>query len=341
MQTPSYELIERIANAYGAEATRVHRPQSGYRNQSFALDLADGGRANLIVYKREDHILPRIQLANTLGTYLHELGLPVRHPLDSRITAISGGRGTRYAALYNYLPGHTIAWEGYTRHHIKLMGQAMSHLHDALRQTDAPAPRVADEYGAIFRRMHNYFTDPRVAGAIADKLGLKLDPYQIVRQQRLLHHSRTFPAAQLLHLDLVRSNLLFGTSLDDPKARFKRGGIVLTGIIDFEKAAIGHPLFDIARTLAFLMVDCESKTPKQIRKYFLQSGYNKRGPAQYRPEWDRLIDYFVDLFLLYDFYKFLKHNPYESLSENHHFRRTRDLLLQRHLLISLEVSAIP
>jgi Ser/Thr protein kinase RdoA (MazF antagonist) len=341
MQTPSFELIQRIASAYGLDAARVHAPQTGYRNHSYALDLTDGSRANLIVYKREEHILPRIQLANTLGTYLAERGLPVRYPLDPRITAMSGARGTRYAAIYNYLPGHTIAWESYTRKHIKLMGEAMSHMHDALRQLDTPAPLVADEYGAIFRNMHNYFSDRHVAGALRSKLGLKLDPYQITRQLRLLHHSRTFPGTQLLHLDFVRSNLLFDATIDAPESRFKRGGVALTGIIDLEKAAIGHPLFDIARTIAFLLVDCESKTPKQIRKFFLKSGYNKRGPATYRAEWDQLLDYFIDFFLIHDFYKFLKHNPYESLPENHHFRRTRDLLLERNLLISLEVTAIP
>ena len=340
MQTLSYELIQRVAAAYGRPAKHVHAPQSGYRNTSFALDLESGGQANLIVYKREDHILPRIQLAGILGKYLHAQGLPVRYPLDSRITAIQSPRGTRYAALYNYLPGHTIPWEGYTRRHIKLIGQALSHLHYALRSSDAKAPHVADEYLAIFRRMFDYFSDPRVAQAMELKLALRLDPYQITRHQRLLHHAKTFPASQLLHMDFVRSNLLFGSSLDAPTSRFKRGGVVLTGIIDFEKAAVGHPLFDIARTLAFLLVD-SNKSPKQIRKYFLISGYSKRGPVQYRTDWDPLLAHLIDLFLLHDFYKFLCHNPYESLADNQHFIRTRDLLLERHLIESLEVSAIP
>ena len=46
----------------------------------------------------------------------------------------------------------------------------------------------------------------------------------------------------------------------------------------------------------------------------------------------RLLEPLLDAFLLYDFYKFLRHNPYESLSANEHFTRTRDLLLARRII---------
>ncbi len=113
----------------------------------------------------------------------------------------------------------------------------------------------------------------------------------------------------------------------------------MTGILDFEKTAYGHPVFDVARTLAFLLVDCEYKGEAKIRKYFLQSGYNKRGTVNFRNpiikhgnRTTNLLESLIDLFLLYDFYKFLRHNPYEFLEQNHHYKRTRDILLTRNML---------
>jgi len=123
-------------------------------------------------------------------------------------------------------------------------------------------------------------------------------------------------------MDFVRGNILFDE------------GVHITGVLDFEKASHGHPLFDIARTLAFLLVDCKYKTEAQVRKYFLLSGYNKRGTGDFKITAmnARLLEQLVELFLLYDFYKFLRHNPYEALPQNEHFVRTQALLLQRQLL---------
>lgn len=331
------DLIRRIAISYGRTPALIHPSQSGYRNSSYRLDLADQSSANLIIYKREPHILPRIQLANRLGAHLNDTGIPTRHLIDPRITSIAGPTGTRYAALYNYLPGHTIPWEAYTRSYIKLMGAALSHIHETLKAAKVTAPPVADEYAGIFRRMQHYFTRSEVQAAMSHKLGLAISPQAIASAQRLIHASRQFPGQQSLHMDFVRSNVLFGSTLDHPVARFQLGGIAITGVIDLEKASHGHPLFDIARTMAFLLVDCKHKTPRQVRKYFLDSGYNKRGEAAYRHEWDRLLERLIDLFLLHDFYKFLRHNPYEDLARNEHFVRTRDILIERHLVLSLAV----
>ncbi len=71
----------------------------------------------------------------------------------------------------------------------------------------------------------------------------------------------------LLHMDFVRGNILYSQNHE----------LRISGILDFEKAAYGSPLFDIARTYAFLLVDCKYKSEKEIGKYFLRSGYIKRG----------------------------------------------------------------
>lgn len=311
-------LVTRILQQYGYEPSSIADAQSGYRSESFRVTLADETFINLIIYKREPEILLKIHNANRIGNYLTSQGLPIRHAIDPRIIRLGTDGTAAYGALYNYLPGETIPWEAYTRVHIKQLGCTLSMLHARVAsQPRGDLPLVTDEYDALYKRMQAYFTQAGVRSALRSKLHLQPP---ILTPQLDLIRSHKNDAGQPLHMDFVRGNILF-----------KPNSAEITGIIDFEKVAWGPVVFDIARTLAFLLVDCKYKEPAKIRKYFLHSGYNKRGTAQFREyaELERVID----IFLLHDFYKFLLHNPYESLRHNEHFRRTLAILLQRNLLI--------
>jgi Ser/Thr protein kinase RdoA (MazF antagonist) len=205
--------------------------------------------------------------------------------------------------------------------HLKQLGTTMSTMHGLLKQAPFMLDNsVADEYLLIARRMRDYFRQAGVQQALRAKLELAISvPDSLFA---LLEGCAGLPNQQVLHMDFVRGNILFDAAAH------------VAGVLDFEKTAWGHPLFDIARTTAFLLVDCKYKSEAQVRKYFLLSGYNKRGlgPFKITPYNARLLERLIDSFLLYDFYKFLRHNPYESLPENEHFVRTRQLLLQRQLL---------
>jgi hypothetical protein len=194
---------------------------------------------------------------------------------------------------------------------------------------------ATDELLQHIRGNVTYFDSPKVASAMRPKLHVILHPNWLQIQLALIQYVATLPNQQPLHLDLVRSNVLFAPAT--PTDPLQLDGLAGAGIIDFEKTAWGHPLLDVARTLAFLLVDCLHKTTNQIRKYFLHSGYIKRGGGvigyERRPGQTRLLlDELVDYYLFYDFSKFLRHNPYESLRHNLHYRRTRNLLLARHIL---------
>ncbi|HEY4160809.1 MAG TPA: phosphotransferase [Candidatus Saccharimonadales bacterium] len=314
-------LSEQILKMYGLTDAQLLPVEKGYRNESHAAATPDGKRVNVIMYKREPGILRTVRRANLVGDYLAARGFPARHTHDPRILRLSSGSRATYAALYDYLPGRTMPWDAYTMWHLKQLGAAMSTMHQLLQNAPFTLEnQVTDEYLAIARRMQKYFADSGVRQAIRAKLDLDVDVPE--RFFRLLAGCSVLPRQQALHMDFVRSNILFDDAGD------------ITGVLDFEKTAWGHPLFDIARTLAFLLVDCKHKTPAQIRKYFLISGYNKRGAGSFKLTATnaRLLEELIDLFLLYDFYKFLRHNPYESLPANEHFVRTRALLLQRQLL---------
>lgn len=311
-------LIQQILDKYDIHDGVVHPVQKGYRNRSWRVTLPKGEDINVMIYKSEPGILETIHRANAVSEYLAEREFPTRVLRDPRILKLSGTR-TTYACIYNYLPGATIPWEGYTMRHIKLLGKTLSDMHASLRDYDTVAiPSVIDEYSHIISRMAHYFAQADVAEAMQQKLHLTVPARTLTRCADTLEAARRLSHTQALHMDFVRGNILFSGAHD---------ALTISGILDFEKTAEGNPLFDIARTLAFLLIDCKYKDEEKVRKYFLYSGYHKHGASPLLHV--KLLEPLVDLFLLYDFYKFLRHNPYESLSANAHYIRTRDLLIQR------------
>jgi Ser/Thr protein kinase RdoA (MazF antagonist) len=335
--TPSQ--VDQALQLYGVTSGRLTATYHGYRNQVYVVQRQDGAALTLRLHKQEPDVLARLARTQRLCDTLHHLGQPVPAAVDTRILQLKNGRARRYASLLTYLPGETIPWEAYSMKHLKLLGWAMAALHRDVRRVETTGfPRLVSEYSAILRRMQRYFERQTTVRAVAKKLGVSLPPSALETLRHFVAACQDLPDQQLLHMDLVRGNVLFSQSSETDGLTEER--LALTGILDFEKAGLGHPLFDIARTLAFLLVDCSTKTDAQVRKYFVQSGYRKRGQSQVKPLSVTLphgvkcdvLETAIDLFLLYDFYKFLRDNPYESLAQNYHYMRTRDILLQKNLL---------
>ncbi len=354
-------LVERILAAYNLHAAQVLPPQKGYRNQSFPILLNDGQKINLILYKIEPGIVTRIKNANRVADYAATHGLPARRTFRPNIIRLTNGAQEKFGCLYEYLPGDTIPWEAYTRAHLKVLGHTMGELHHVLQGVSV-APTVTDEYTSALMRMQRYFCDAAVQQAIRTKLQVTLPQTIFANNLRLLKICEKLPGQQTLHMDFVRGNILFQNSAvqapwpTEPPADWRHprqrrphprglnesaGGLVgqgavyeknlhISGILDFEKTAHGHRLFDLARTLAFLLVDCKYKSEADIYRFFIESGYCTRGRMP-RPHAE-LLEALTNLFLLHDFYKFLRHNPYESLAHNEHYLRTRDLLIKKRLL---------
>lgn len=326
--------LHRILAVYGIHSAQLLGVQKGYRNSSHHIVINTGQHLNLIAYKSEPGIVARIRRTNQIGDILAAQGFPARQTYDTRILQLQAGRAgitPKYAALYQYLPGKTIPWEAYTMRHLKLLGKTMGDMHALLQSAGSPdIPSITDEYIAILRRMQHYFDESAVQQAITSKLGVSLDNRFLQTATRLLQHCAALPGQQPLHMDFVRGNVLF-TQPPSPDGLGSMEPPRITGVLDFEKVATGHPLFDIARTYAFLLVDCKYKSEDKIRKYFLQSGYAKysRSPFRLNAHWEELLEGLTTMFLLYDFYKFLRHNPYEYLHQNEHYTRTCRILIQR------------
>lgn len=326
------QQLSDILRRYGYDFSRCSAVMSGYRNSSHLVETNNGEKLNFILYKNEPEIVGRIERLNDLGLFLAEKGLPVRRPVSKRLLALKGASVTRYGSLYEYLDGETIPWEAYTKKHIKLLGMALGKFHDASVPYSGRLPLVTDEYDVIIERMQKYFADGAVQEAMLEKLGLTLRSGWFQQFKILMTEASVLSDQLPLHMDMVRSNALFreaqsgdGLVVDD---------VALSGILDLEKASLGHVFFDIARTLAFLLVDCP-KLPTKIYKYLLDSGYQKRSGRSLKPVQltnGDMLEQLITLFLTYDFYKFLKQNPYESLHENHHYIRTVGILRERQVV---------
>jgi Ser/Thr protein kinase RdoA (MazF antagonist) len=311
MQPPAY--LPKILALYDIPDATLIAMQKGYRNQSHVLQLQSGTRCNLIIYKAEPGIVNLIKNANAVSNFAATRGLPTRRTAHPKITRLTT---TKYAALYDYLPGDTIPWEAYTMAKIKALGECLGKLHGGLVSFNVTIlPDAAQHNIALNQRIVHYFERTDVRLAMDQKLHVHIKKSDFTRLHQLCAQ---LPDQQALHLDFVRGNILFK-------------GDHICGILDFEKTARGHRIIDVARTLAFLLVDCKFKPEAKIRKYFLQSGYKKRGGQPLITQ-RIILEELVNFYLLHDFYKFLRHNPYESLLLNEHFVRTRDLLLRRGIL---------
>ncbi len=307
------------------DVVNIGEPKSGYRNKSYKILLTNNQTINFLLLKDEKNINTRIELSNIISDYLASTNFPSRKSLfNSRIFKLNDKKGQiRYGCFYNYLNGNTIPWDGYASKHIKNLGGKMGEMHGILDNSEELIVNSLPEEIVIQQgnldRMAIYFSDDNVINALRSKLNLAIN-FELLSFHNLFNLFH-FTEKQVLHMDFVRGNILFDESAN------------ITGVLDFEKVSFGPRIFDIARTLSFLIIDCKYINDAKVRLYFLINGYKKRG-NNLLPD-IKLLNHLILYFLIYDFYKFLKYNPYESLLLNEHFLRTREYLLKYKILSSL------
>lgn len=320
--------VEKVMSFCNIHNYILQSPSSGYRNKSFPIILKDGTYLNLIFYKREKDIVRKIKNANAVSEFLCSQGFPTRQSFKingKSIIELKTSKFTQYACLYNYLEGSTIPWEAYTAKHIKLLGGMMGKMHGKLENCKcASLPKAVEDSEVLLAEMKEYFDIESVIEAMRKKLNLSLNFNFDEFEEKVLERL-SLENLQPLHLDFVRGNILFKTEKVN-----SLNNIQISGILDFEKVAFGPRVLDIARTLAFLIIDCKYKEEAKIRKYFLYNGYQKRGENKL-PDLIFLED-LLNFYWLHDFYKLLLYNPYEFLESNEHYIRTKNVLLERNIL---------
>lgn len=305
----------------------------GYRNFVWRLHDMKGTSYCLVIYKSEPNIAAKISAAHASAAATAKTGLPVRLPIynvnqRTEVIQLTTQRANsvrnsepiqRLAVLYPFLSGETLPWNGFNAGHLHNLGRALALIHQSELMTEKDKlPVVETSLLVQLESSWEYINSESRRDALKTKLKLSVD---LEKLAELLNQMKDFDwednPRRLLHLDLVRSNLLFKKE-------------ELTGIIDFEKTAIGPVELDVARTLAFLIVDQHHKSPSQIWRSLYLNGYLATGKQKLNRANLKLFTYY---FWWYDFYKFLLHNPYEDLPKNWHFRRTvaklRGMILDR------------
>ena len=324
--------IKRIIKInYKVDVKELIKLDGGFRNECFKVD--DGKRNYIfIIYKKGKSIKSSITNAHFVAEYLKKKSFPTRVPIQTenneKIIQIECEDGMHFASLYNYLSGETIPWEAYTRRHIKSIGKTLSDMHFYLRNVDIPSELHFKNWKSDtikeIKLMRKYFKD--VEPWIEKKLKVKLN-WNVI--DKLFQFIKTIEQHDkcILHYDFVRGNILFSDRLNK-----KLDTYPICGILDFEKVCLGPKVADIARTLAFLIIDCKYKNERTVRKRFLKSGYRKRGKSDFFED-SKKLDMLIHYFWLRDFWKFLVHNPYEYLHMNEHYKRTAEKLLKKKYII--------
>jgi len=345
----------------GESGFKVKLFVQGYMNHTLCLEFPASGKKYVVIFYnanryRTEKSFQRLTQIDDIASYLDENGIPARtsvlNKMGGSITKLDfqfhvDGENLmesssqepirrRFFAIYNYLPGKTLPWEAYTRRHLRSLGMMMARMHTKLRRYSGNISSIPvwDLYFANdSKEMLAYFL--KNEKSITQKLALKINEREIKALYQKIRDliPTTKPCYQLTHCDFVRGNVLFS----DVKERFV---YPITGVLDFEKIMLAPIEVDLARTLAFLFVDCKYKSEEDILRYFISEGYSgKLAPQRYvdsmETEFNDInIKYYMLYFWLRDLWKLLQCNPYEDLRMNYHFKKTVEILRNNSKLIS-------
>jgi Ser/Thr protein kinase RdoA (MazF antagonist) len=340
---------------FHAQQIQVSEFEQGFMNHVLKIELLNVENEVVSSYVgiffnanrySDDYAAKFLEEIDSVARYLRSRGLPAREAIEvssnkyqvSReyrtLVEIGNGKNKRFFSLFELIPGKTISWEAYTRRHLRALGMYMGKMHSALRDIDIELSMIknwSDHIVSDSENLLEYLKKNKLF--IEKKLSLKLDFSKI---ENAVFNVSSFACPymdpdlrpQLIHCDFVRGNILFSDVKSDLIYQ-------ISGILDFEKMLFGKVEIDVARTLAFLFVDCKYKSEEDIIKYFLNEGYNTLGTVDTRQQkilFSNLENYMI-YFWLRDFWKFLECNPYEDLRKNEHYVRTVKQLLIRKLVI--------
>jgi Ser/Thr protein kinase RdoA (MazF antagonist) len=348
-----------FSNVLSIEIAKI---DEGYMNNCIIIRLLpQNQRLVIIIYNTnrysEEKSQNRIKNAYMAARVLNRNSIPVRIPLKTATSPPKDfieinvtDQKTTILGVYNYLPGQTVPWESYTRRHLRAVGLYMRRIHHIWQQEDPNKypflPKWTDYIRNDSQKLFKYFKKNQQY--IKKKLDIEIDLDFIKTLKKQITNSPLHQPHlnQLVHQDLVRGNILFGSMK-------KKNIYPIHGIIDFEKILIANPITDLARTLSFLFVDCKYKTIPEIKKYFLDQGYfafetihNQKfpnAPKQSKLKQEtvtkeknkklltelppfRHIKHFMLYFWVRDLWKLLSRNPYQDLMHNFHYKQTSNRL---------------
>jgi homoserine kinase type II len=204
-------------------------------------------------------------LARYAQRLAHKTPLPLPSDLGNRYVPLDG----KFALVVPELPGRSYFGKDLTPARLGQIGRHIRSWHDL------PVDRRIPEHRFNWRGQKGVFREIRTA------LALKHPELERDVARRLKDFARKAPRREglrLIHADLFPENIMWA-------------GNRLNGILDFDAAGLGAPLFDVGVCLHALCHDGKAFDRAKI-KGFLKGYFKDRGPTRF----DRtLFPYYLDL----------------------------------------------
>ncbi len=177
----------------------------------------------------------RYLLLEKLAEHMGQRGIATRH-LAAPATIPLTQSGFRWMAVYRGVAGQSIPWSDYSKRQIISATKYLAEIHEAGRSFAGRNSLVP--LGARLDRW------PEKAAA-AEWPGYKVNQAALTQiKTRLTALSHDQAASTVLHGDFGRANIIFQEES-------------VSGVVDFDRAVFGHPLFDLGRFTSYLLLDTQ------------------------------------------------------------------------------------
>lgn len=172
----------------------------------------------------------RHRILQKLSEHLGKQGVATRRLVPGSLQILPRS-SLRWSAVYFGVPGQTISWSDYS---LPLVSAAVKYL-ERIHQAGRSFPDRAE-----LDRVE--LSDPPVLPA-AELTGCRVNRVAWrQRAERLACLNQGQKTATVLHGDYGRANIIFD-------------GERVAGVVDFDRAAWGHPVFDLGRFVSYLLLD--------------------------------------------------------------------------------------
>jgi homoserine kinase type II len=252
--------LDELIDDYGlVRVTAAHGIPTGSVNTNYVLDTPRG--KHLL---RIDEVKGELDVKRELDLllFLRKAGFPCPQPVPDRKNRWYRDVGGKCVSLYRWIDGTIRPVERLTNERLEQVGRLLAELHTIGKQYKKGIEnrfsydRIAELYAGVRDRLPAYFK--RIVRTLDDEV------------EYLHHYLDTKLPRGIIHGDLFHDNLVFK-------------GDKLVGMLDFEAAARGRYVFDLATAVNALCFVREHYDLKRFEA--LMAGYESLRPLSLA-EWD-------------------------------------------------------
>ncbi len=216
-----------LKTIFGSGPVTVEQLGGGLDKLNFAVHSPEG----FFIWQLSEKPLnsERRELLEKLAGHMGQQGIVTRHLAAPAAIPLTQS-GFRWMAVYRGVVGQSIPWSDYCERQIISAVKYLAKIHEAGRSFPGRnyLARLSEKLGPV--------NIPAVPGYRVNQDAL------INIKTRLDALNRDRAALTVLHGDFGRANIIFQ-------------GERVAGVVDFDRAGVGHPLFDLGRFTSYLLLD--------------------------------------------------------------------------------------